>query len=119
MTSSYTQSFDKHVEHVRKVLRRLKENGIKLKAEQCDMFKREVVYLGRIVSEEGYRVDPESTKALFKLRGYVPKTVGKVQHLTGLLGFYRRYIENFSRIAKPIYDLLKIEQPSSLKGKKA
>ena len=114
----YSQSFDKHVEHVRKVLRRLKENGIKLKAEKCDMFKREVVYLGRIVSEEGYRVDPESTKALFKLRGYVPKTVGEVRHLTGLLGYYRRYIENFSRIAKPIYDLLKIEQPSSLKGKK-
>ena len=114
----YSQSFDKHVEHVRKVLRRLKENGIKLKAEKCDMFKREVVYLGRIVSEEGYRVDPESTKALFKLRGYVPKTVGEVRHLTGLLGYYRRYIENISRIAKPIYDLLKIEQPSSLKGKK-
>ena len=114
----YSQSFDIHVEHVRKVLRRLKENGIKLKAEKCDMFKREVVYLGRIVSEEGYRVDLESTKALFKLRGYVPKTVGEVWHLTGLLGYYRRYIENFSRTAKPIYDLLKIEQPSSLKGKK-
>ena len=114
----YSKTFDEHVEHVRKVLRRLKENGIKLKAEKCDMFKREVVYLGRIVSEDGHRVDPESTKALLKLRGYVPKTVGEVRHLTGLLGYYRRYIENFSRIAKPIYDLLKVEQPGSLKGKK-
>ena len=114
----YSKSFDEHVEHVRKILRRLKEKGIKLKAEKCDMFKREVVYLGRIVSEEGYRVDPESTKALLKLHNYVPKTVGEVRHLTGLLGYYRRYIENFSRIAKPIYDLLKIEQPGSLEGKK-
>ena len=76
------------------------------------------VYLGRIVSENGYRVDPESTKALLKLRGYVPKTVGEVRHLAGLLGYYRMYIEKFSRISKPIYDLFKVEQPGSLKGKK-
>ena len=106
------------MEHVRKVLRRLKENGIELKAEKCDMFNREVVYLGRIVTEDGYRVDPKSTKALLKLRGYKPKPVGEVRHLTGLLGYYRRYMENFSRIAKPIYDLLKVEQPGSLKGRK-
>ena len=48
----------------------------------------------------------------------MPKTVSEVRHLTGLLGYYRRYIENFSRIAKPFYDLLKVEQPGSLTGKK-
>ncbi|XP_065068251.1 uncharacterized protein LOC135693652 [Rhopilema esculentum] len=114
----YSKSFNEHVEHVRKVLRRLKENGIKLKAEKCDMFKKEVVYLGRIVSEDGYRIDPDSTKAILKLRDYTPKTIGEVRHLTGLLGYYRRYIENFSRVAKPIYDLLKVEQPCTSKVKK-
>ena len=114
----YSKSFDEYAEHVRKVLKRLKEDGIKLKVEKCDLFKREVVYLGRIVSEEGYRVDPESTKALLKLCDYVPKTVCEVRHLTGLLGYYRRYIENFSRIAKPIYDLIKVEQQGTSKGKK-
>ncbi len=48
----------------------------------------------------------------------MPKAVGEVRHLTGLRGYYCRYIENFSRIAKPIYDLLKVEQPGSSKGKK-
>ena len=95
----------------------MKEDDIKLKAEKCDLFKREVVYLGRIVSEEVNRVDPESTKALLKLCDYMPKTVCEVRHLTGLLGYYRRYIENISRIAKPIYNLLKVEQQGTSKGK--
>ncbi len=60
----YSASFDEHVEHVRLVLKRLKENGIKLKAKKCKLFKREVVYLGRIVSEEGYRIDLENIKPI-------------------------------------------------------
>ena len=48
----FSKSFDEHIKHVRKVLRRLKENGIKLKAKKCDLFKKEVKYLGWIVSQE-------------------------------------------------------------------
>ena len=114
----YSKSFNKHVEHVGKILKRLKEDRIKLKAEKCDLFKKEVVYLGQIISEEGYRVDPESTKALLKLCHYKPKAVCEVCHLTGLLGHYRSYIKSFSRIAKPIYDLLKAEQLGTLKERK-
>ena len=53
----FTKSFDEHIKHVRKVLRRLKENGIKLKAKKCDLFKKEVKYLGRILSQESYCAD--------------------------------------------------------------
>ena len=48
----------------------------------------------------------------------MPKTVREVYHLTGLLGYHFRYIKNFSRIAKPIYDLLKVEQLGTSNGKK-
>ena len=105
----FSKWFDKHIKHVRKVLRRLKENGIKLKAKKCDLFKKEVKYLGRIVSQEGYRADPENIKPIVSLKERTPKTVGEVRQLMGLLGYYRRYIENFSRVAKPIYDLLKYD----------
>ena len=54
-----------------------------------------------------HNIDPESTKAVTSLRDTKPKNVGEVRKLTGLLIYYRRYIQHFSRIAKPLYDLLK------------
>ena len=70
------------------------------------MFKREVRFLGRIVSGDGYRMDPESVKAVEKLKETLPKTVGEVRQLAEILSYYRRYIRNFAKIAKPIYNLL-------------
>ena len=54
----FSMSFDEHITHVRKVLRRLKENDMKLKVKKCDLFKKKVKYLGGIVSQEGYCADP-------------------------------------------------------------
>ena len=62
------------------------------------------------MSAEGYRPDPKHTDAIRMLKEWIPKTVGEVRHLIGLLGYYCRYIENFSRAAKPIYYLLKENQ---------
>ena len=110
----YSRTFDEHVEHVRQVLRKLQEHGVKLKAKKCHLFQQEVNYLGRIVSADGYRPDPKHTDAIRSLKQWAPKTVGEVRHLMGLLGYYRRYIADFSRIAKPIYDLLKDNHSESV-----
>ena len=64
----FSKSFDEHIKHVRKVLRRLKENGIKLKAKKRDLFKKEVKYLGWIVSQEGYLADPKNIKPVVSLK---------------------------------------------------
>ena len=69
------------------------------------MFKPEIKYLGKIISEKGYRDDPINTEAIEKLRE-PPKTVGDLAKLLGFLGYYRQSIENFSRNVKPIYDIL-------------
>ena len=71
------------------------------------MFKKEVNYLGRIISADGYRVDPSNVKAVLALKETKPKTVGDVRKLLGLLGYYRKYIQDFSRIAQPLFELLK------------
>ena len=63
-----SKTFDEHVENLRTVLRRLHSHGIKLKAKKCKLFQREVNYLGRVVSADGYRVDPSNTKGVLALK---------------------------------------------------
>ena len=117
----YSRTFEEHVEHVRKVLKRLQSRGVKLRAEKCCFGKQEVRYLGRLVSAEGYRADPAETEAIERFRD-PPKTVGELRSLLGFMGYYRCYIKDFSRHVKPLYDLLKEDKNSSEKaqdGKKS
>lgn len=103
----FSATFEEHLEHTRKVLRRLREHGVKLKPRKCELFRRKVKFLGRVVSEEGYTLDPSSIKPVLALKDSPPKTVNEVRKLMGFLNYYRRYVKNFSIIAKPIYDLVK------------
>ena len=90
----FSMSFKEHVEH-----------RVKLKPRKCSLFKREVQFLGRVVSDDGYRMDPGCVRAVEKLKEQIPKTVGEVRQLAGILSYYRRYIKNFAKITRPIYNL--------------
>ena len=103
---THSKTFDQHVDDLEKVLCRLRENGIKLRAEKCEFAKREVRYLGRLISGEGYRPDPEDTKALEEFRN-PPSNIGELRSLLGFLGYFRCYVKDFSQKVKPLYDLLK------------
>ena len=71
----YSGQFSDHVEHVRVVLKKLKGKGIKLKSRKCNLFKNEVCYLGHIVSEQGYQIDPAETSVTENMKQLNPKTV--------------------------------------------
>ncbi|XP_035664236.1 uncharacterized protein LOC118407810 [Branchiostoma floridae] len=102
----YSEGFESHVERIRRVLRRFQEHGCKLKPKKCVMFRRQVRYVGKLVTADGYTMDPEDTAAVKAIRDKKPTTVGDVRRVLGFLGYYRTYIKDFSRIAKPLYDLL-------------
>ena len=112
----YGRTFREHCENLRLVLARLRSRGIKLRADKCSFFQTEVRYLGRLVSGNGHRPDPEDTKALDRFRA-PPKNVGELRTLLGFLGYYRKYVKNFASKFQPIYDLLKGRHTVAKKGK--
>ena len=102
----YSKTFDEHVHHIQLVFQRIKKKGLKLNPAKCDIFRNEVKYLGRIVGKDGYRMDTDAIEAVLKLKHTVPKNVGEVRSILGLLGYHRRHIQDFARLAKPLSDLL-------------
>ncbi|KAK1425082.1 hypothetical protein QVD17_20426 [Tagetes erecta] len=99
----YSKSKEDHEEHLRLMLGLLKEEKLYAKFSKCEFWMREVQFLGHIVSEKGIQVDPTKIEAV--KRWEAPKTPTEIRQFLGLAGYYRRFIENFSKIARPLTTL--------------
>ena len=95
----YSKSLSDHIDHIVKVLDRFIEKGLKVSLNKCNFFCKEVTFLGRISGSEGYKMDDNSIQAVRGLRNAVPKTLGEVRQLLGLLGYHHRQIQDYARIA--------------------
>ena len=78
----------------------LREHQLYAKLEKCDFWLQEIQFLGHMVSKQGISMDLTKVKAMTKWER--PKNVFEVCDFLGLVGYYRRFVENFSRIACPI-----------------
>lgn len=101
----FSKTFQEHVKDLRRVFHRLREHGVKLRPKKCEFFKRQVRYVGRLVTSEGVQIDPKDLEAVLHLKERGPKNVGEVRALLGFLGYYRSFIQDFSRIARPLFKL--------------
>ena len=101
----YSKNEEEHKEHLRLVLEKLREHQLYAKFSKCEFWLKEVGFLGHVISGEGIAVDP--TKVVSVTKWVAPTSVGEIRSFLGLVGYYRRFIENFSRIAKPMTELLK------------
>lgn len=111
----HSQTFEGHLNDLRKVLHRYENHGVKLTPRKCELFKNQVRFLGRLVTKDGHTMDPADIAPVQALKQTNPTTIGEVRKLLGLLSYYRNYIPNFSPIAKALYDFLSTEK--TMKGK--
>ncbi|KAL0147024.1 hypothetical protein M9458_057548, partial [Cirrhinus mrigala] len=96
----FSSSLQEHVQHVRRVLQRLLENGLFVKAEKCVFHAQSVPFLGYIISSEGVRMDPDKVKAVVDWP--TPESRKALQRFLGFANFYRRFIRNFGQLATPL-----------------
>nr|XP_043629853.1 uncharacterized protein LOC122601150 [Erigeron canadensis] len=94
-----------HREHLRTILEVLRENNLYGKFSKCEFWLKEVHFLGHVISSEGLKVDPSKIEAVMKSEQ--PKSPTKIKSFLGLSGYYRRFIQDFSRIAKLMTELKK------------
>ncbi|WVZ89549.1 hypothetical protein U9M48_035933 [Paspalum notatum var. saurae] len=100
----YSKTEAEHEEHLRLVLQRLREHQLYAKFSKCEFWIDEVRFLSHVVSKGGIAVDPSKVSTVTNWK--VPEIPKEVRGFLGLAGYYRRFIENFSRIAKPMTSLL-------------
>ncbi|KAL0455690.1 UNVERIFIED_CONTAM: Retrovirus-related Pol polyprotein from transposon [Sesamum latifolium] len=101
----YSRSQEEHEKHLRAVLQILSEKQLYAKFSKCEFWMKEIVFLGHIVSKEGVQPDPTKVKAILEWES--PKNTSEVRSFLGLAGYYRRFVKDFSVIAKPLTSLLK------------
>jgi hypothetical protein len=105
----YSDNELEHEIHVKKVLQRLCDTGLQVDLKKCEFHVTRTKYLGFIITTEGIEVDLEKVsaitnwKALYSIKG--------IQSFLGFCNFYRRFIKDYSRIAKPLIQLMKSDVP--------
>ena len=101
----FSRSAMDHDEHVRLVLEALRTYGLKAKPSKCSFNIGELKLLGHVVSAEGTTTDPEKVKAIQDMAP--PTDVRGVRAFLGMTGYYRQYMPEYARIARPLTELTK------------
>ena len=99
----YSKTEEEHVEHLKTVLQVLREKKLYAKLSKCEFWLKEVSFLGHVISGDGIAVDPSKVEAVSQWE--TPKSVTEIRSFLGLAGYYRRFIEGFSKLALPLTQL--------------
>ena len=101
----YSKTREEHENHLRVVFTLLRNAGLKINLEKCDFFRTRLAFLGHIITVEGITPDPAKIE---KVKSYpVPRDKTNVRAFLGLASYYRRFVREFSTVAKPLHNLTK------------
>ena len=96
----YSKSEEEHGDHLQIILQVLRGNQLYAKFNKCEFWLIEVKFFGHVVSASGVSVHPEKVEAVMSWEG--PKSIFEIPRFLGLVGYYKRFIEDFSRLAAPM-----------------
>lgn len=98
----FNRTEEEHLATLQEVLLRIQQAGLKLKAQKCRFARKEVTFLGHLVSEEGIRPDPHNVDKV--LAWPQPSSEEEMKSFLGLCGYYARFIQGYAAITKPLRD---------------
>lgn len=101
----YGTSLEDHNRKLIDVLKQLDIHNLKLQPDKCEFLHTEITYLGHLISDKGVKPDPKRVEAISKYDKLI--SAKQVKSFLGVAGYYRKFIKNFSGIAKPLTNLLK------------
>ena len=108
---THSHSFSDHVNHIKILLNALRKHNLVVKLSKCKFAQKEVKFLGHLISFNSIKTNPEAVSAIkrwMKPEGTGAKAVTAIRSFLGMAGWYRKFIPNFAHIAKPLYQLTKI-----------
>lgn len=99
----FGNSISESLDRLAQVLERLKSAGIKLRPAKCSLFRKSVVFLGHVISDQGIGTDPEKLESI---RQWVsPRDLHDARSVLGLMSYYRRFVPKFADLARPLQKL--------------
>lgn len=101
----FSTSLQEHISNLSLLFKTLRENHLKIQMDKSEFLRKEVEFLGHIVTPEGIKPNQKKINAIQNFP--IPKTAKDIKSFLGLLGYYRRFIKNFAKITKPFTKCLK------------
>ncbi|GJS44780.1 putative reverse transcriptase domain-containing protein [Tanacetum coccineum] len=105
----YSKNKKEHEVHLQEILETLRKERLYAKFSKCEFWLQEVQFIDHVINSKGRKVDPAKIEAVMNWQA--PKNVGKIQSFLGLAGYYRRFIQDFSKIAFSLTKLTKKNTP--------
>ena len=101
----FSKDFDQHLHHLNLVFENLRSANLTLHPSKCKFATKQVKYLGHYVSKDGLRVNPENTEKIRNCKS--PINVKQLRSALGMMGYYRKFVKDYAKIAQPLNNLLK------------
>ena len=104
---AFSRTPEEHIAQLEAIFKKISDAGLKLKPSKCEFFKKQIHYLGHIVSNNGIETDPKTIEAIVKWPG--PHTVHEVRKFLGFTNYYRKFVYKYAQIARPLNKLISSE----------